>query len=346
MVDQPDTPDFSVVCRASDVSLDIGDSVTYYATVSGGRPPYSYDWSGDADGNSRTVTVRYTSSGTKEVTVTAEDSEGNIASDDCPDVLVDREYEDQEDDLEVICRVSDTSIEEDDSVTYTVDVNGGNSPYLYDWSGDANGSSRSVTVRYTSSGTKEVTIEVEDDDGNRASDDCPDVRVDREDDDDDDEDDLEVTCRVSDTSVRVGERVTYTADVDGGNSPYDYDWSGDVNGSSRTKSIAYNRAGTYNVEITVEDDDGNEDSDDCVVRVSSSGSNFNEDEDNGTLASIDGVYLSQLPYTGAEDTAKVIGFTSLIILWSAGVAMFLKRNKNKDTLSQRISDFKNRKINI
>jgi hypothetical protein len=253
--------------------------------------------------------------------------------------------DDDEDDLSVVCRVSDTSIEEGDRVTYEVEIDGGNSPFDVDWSGDVDGSGRSITARYTKSGRYEARVTVTDDEGNRASDDCADVIVDDEDNNDDD-DDFSVLCRVSDTSVEEGDRVTFEVEIDGGERPFEIRWSGDLENKSRYNDedeirVTFDDNGRYEVRVTVEDDDGNEDSDNCaLVRVS------NEDDDNnrsgatlisnppaGTPASASSVYLSQVPYTGAEDVLAFVAL-SLLAVAVAGYAVFRKA-KNASVVSRK-----------
>jgi len=88
---------------------------------------------------------------------------------------------------------------------------------------------------------------------------------------------LRVSCDVSDTSVKEGDRVTFEADVSGGYPPYDYEWNGDIDGDDDTERVRFDDNGRYDVEVTVTDSRGNEDSDDCsTVRV---GDGNNDDTD-------------------------------------------------------------------
>ena len=88
---------------------------------------------------------------------------------------------------------------------------------------------------------------------------------------------LRVSCDVSDTSVEEGDRVTFEADVSGGYPPYDYEWNGDIDGDDDTERVRFDDNGRYDVEVTVTDSRGNEDSDDCsTVRV---GDGNNDDTD-------------------------------------------------------------------
>ena len=51
-----------------------------------------------------------------------------------------------------------------------------------------------------------------------------------------------------------------------------------------------------------------------------------------TNPSLQSVYLSNVPYTGAGDDAKVIGFLSMILLWSAGLSYIFLKRKEKEQL--------------
>ncbi len=176
----------------------------------------------------------------------------------------------------------------------------------------------------------------------------------RADNDEDNDNDLEISCRVSDTRVEEGDYVTYEVRINDGKSPYEIDWSGDISGDDDEERVRYNRSGTYEVSVTVEDDNGDEDEADCPdVRVE------DEDEDDedrvivttstnrntGNLASLDSVFLSQVPYTGPGDVAKVLGIIAVVIVWSAVVAMWLKNKRAVKTISSKISAFKEQNKN-
>ena len=89
------------------------------------------------------------------------------------------------------------------------------------------------------------------------------VRHDDDDDDNGNNDDLRVTCRVDDTRIEEGDIVTYEVIIRGGNSPFDIEWDGDIDGDDQRERVRYNREGRYEVRVTVEDDDGHRDSDTC-----------------------------------------------------------------------------------
>ncbi len=248
----------------------------------------------------------------------------------------------------VSCTVSDTSITTGSTVVYTAHVSGGTSPYVYGWGGAVSGIGQQISKTFNSTGSYSTIINIIDSNSKIATANCPTVVVNNNNDNNDDED-LDVECKVSDSSIEEGDRITIKVEIDGGEGPYDIDWSGDTDevddfdDNARTQKVEFEDSGTYKFKVTVEDDNGDEESDTCTVRVSDdrnrTASTVTNTSD-GELASLSSVYLNQVPYTGPEDTAKLIGFISLIVLWSAVIAYYALRNKNKGYISARIKAFK------
>ncbi len=164
---------------------------------------------------------------------------------------------------------------------------------------------------------------------------------------------LNVQCDLSRSTINVGDRLEIDAYVSGGTSPYYFDWSGDTryvsgfNLTRQSQSVRINDSGTYQFRIDVEDRYGNRGSDTCTVRVIGgtyardinvySGTNV---PPTGEYAGLSSVYLNQVPYTGAEDVAKVAGFISFVLIWSAAIAYYFMKDKKKKDISKKISDFK------
>jgi hypothetical protein len=83
----------NISCGVSSTNVNLGDTVTWIATISGGLAPYGVDWSGSdgLTGSSVITTIKYTSAGTKTATFgTVADSSGLIknVSVSCPSVTV------------------------------------------------------------------------------------------------------------------------------------------------------------------------------------------------------------------------------------------------------------------
>ncbi len=170
--------------------------------------------------------------------------------------------------------------------------------------------------------------------------------------DNNNDDELEVICRVSDSSIEEGDSVTFEVEIKGGKSSYRIEWSGDISGDDEEERFRFNKAGTYRVSVEVRDSNGDRASDDCTavkVRddddddddrqiIVTTGTNLNTPS--GNLSSLESVYLSQVPYTGPGDVARVLGVLALIAIWSSAVAMYLKKQRSVKVVSNKIADFK------
>ena len=328
-------PAFQASCSVSQTSITTGQSVTYTGSASGGTGSYTYSWSGSVSGTGQTRTVTYSTTGTKNVTLTVR-SGNQTATAECPSVVVNAPEIPA---FQASCSVSRTFINNGQQVTYTGSASGGTGSYTYSWSGSVSGTGQTRTVTYSTTGTKNVTLTVRS--GNQtATAECPSVVVDRE----INNDNFSISCEVNNTSIRAGERVTYSVNIRGGRSPYEYRWRGDIENEDDDQSrlrVRYEDAGRYNVRVTVTDRDGNRASDDCPsVRVRDSGTTISETP-SGTLASLDSVFLSQVPYTGPkEDAMKVLGFIVLTMLWSIPIGIVFYNRHKKRIQSMKIAQFK------
>lgn len=124
--------------------------------------------------------------------------------------------------------------------------------------------------------------------------------------------------------------VTWNASASGGNGVYNYYWTGDygLSGTGQYLSESYSTAGVKNATVTITSGDGQSISRTCSVNLGVGNQVLAYSATNPTLQS---VYLSNVPYTGAGDMAKVIGFLSTLLLWSAGLAyIFLKRKEKME----------------
>jgi hypothetical protein len=108
---------------------------------------------------------------------------------------------------------------------------------------------------------------------------------------------LNANCSVNDSSVRVGDSVTWTGSATGGsNSGYSYSWSGTVTGSGSTKTKTFGTSGNYSASVSVTDSANNTDSDSCptvaVTRGGGTGTSDSPVEDNPPVVEI---YYSEGP---------------------------------------------------
>ncbi|MES2409205.1 MAG: hypothetical protein V4509_02795 [Patescibacteria group bacterium] len=229
------------------------------------------------------------------------------------------------------------SYNEGQTVVWRATATGGNGNYTYSWSGDATGAGSSVSRSYNSTGTKNATVRITSG-GQSITRDCN-VNIRNN----NNNNDLSAICRVSDTRVQEGDKVTFSVEIDGGNSPYTIDWRGDVSGSDDSITKRFNNSGTYHASVRVRDDNGDTVTEDCsTVVVGNNNDNSNitlvsngtNTPTNGTLAS--GVFLSDIPYTGVGENLKMILFILGMTLWSAFMAwVFLKKKAAKLGMTQR-----------
>lgn len=183
-----------VSCYPNTTSVRAGDTVTWYASVSGGNGYYSYGWSGTDNlyGSNSTVSRAYYGSGVKYAYVTvASDGQnvtqacnnqvsvndiyasyngynvypaygtnyyqpGNVAS---PYVAYSNTTSNNSG-LDIACYADPTTASVNQPVTWTAEVTGGVTPYTYSWtgSGGLTGSQASVIKYYSTSGDKSAIV--------------------------------------------------------------------------------------------------------------------------------------------------------------------------------------------
>jgi hypothetical protein len=312
----PVQPALKGSCVASPSAVNVGGTINWTATASGGTGSFKYSWTGtdNLSGNSVSVSKMYSNPGAKTGIVTIT-SGGKSITKNCNAVV----NQVINHDLAVSCEADDSNIDIDEDVTFTATASGGNNSYNYSWTGSSGfsaGNSRSVTWSYDTAGTKRTTVTVQSD-GQTASATCS-VNVS---DDEEDDDDLSVSCYASPRNVDVGERVTWYPRVSGGAGDYDYEWTGtnNLDSSSRSPSKIYNTTGSKRATVTVIDEDGNEDSATCYATVDDNNSVLAFSESyQAPLASA--VYLSQVPYTGVADNYRLLFFVGVLTLVSAWIA--------------------------
>ncbi len=137
---------------------------------------------------------------------------------------------------------------------------------------------------------------------------------------------LTASCYVS---ANNSQTVTWSVSNTGGNGFYTYSWSGDENlvGSTQSVTKVYSFAGIKNANVTITSN-GQSVTRTCSVSVNPQNQVLAFTDTNPDLQS---VYLSDVPYTGAGDVARVTLFILALVLWSALMAyVFLKRKYNLD----------------
>ncbi len=242
------------ILSSSVTSLDVGQSVTLSVMVSGGSAPYTYAWNGlpqgCVSGNAATLACTPAASGSANVTVTVNDSNGVSLASSALHLTVSKRL------IPGSFTVDPAVIDLGQSTKLTVSVSGGSGGLSYAWSGLPSGCSTNNSVSLTCapsvSGTSWVTVAVTDSNGESA-----------------------VVGPVSFTvapalgsasvspsisSFPIGESVTFTAAVTGGTAPYTYTWNGLPTGcasvNSPTLTCIPTVKGAYSVSVKVTDATG------------------------------------------------------------------------------------------
>ena len=160
-----DKDDLDGSCSGSPSKPDEDERVTWTARSTGGDGNYKYEWSGTdgLDGNSKSIKESYNDSGTKKATVRIT-SDGETITRTCS-VRVDSDNNNNNDDLEAYCKASPNNGDINDTIKWTVYPDGGDGDYDYDCYGDnnLNGSKKSISKKYTTSGRKEAEVRVKSD---------------------------------------------------------------------------------------------------------------------------------------------------------------------------------------
>ncbi|MFT6017800.1 MAG: thiol-disulfide isomerase/thioredoxin [Saprospiraceae bacterium] len=205
----------------TDINCFSGNNGTATASLNGGNGPYSYQWS---NGGS-TETINNLSAGTYEVTISDDNN--------CPATALITITQPTAVNL-ALTASTEVTCNGMANGSATVDANGGNNSFTYDWSNGTTG----ATANNLAAGTYTVTAS----DGNQCSTTInltvtePNI--------------LSTTLSSTDETIAGANDGSATANPSGGNTPYSYLWS---NGA--TNSTATNLApGTYSVVIT---DDNN-----------------------------------------------------------------------------------------
>jgi hypothetical protein len=164
-----------VSCEAYEIAYTIGyGSTHWFATLKGGRTPYTVDWSGDdgltGDGiNSDDIT--YTTPGEKNAQISSiESSDGQVINfaeaQICSPNMTVYEEEVPEAPLSVSCSADKNNADINENVTWSVNISGGTAPYSISWNGTGGlaGTDTSTTTSYSTEGTKSASVIVRDSD--------------------------------------------------------------------------------------------------------------------------------------------------------------------------------------
>lgn len=163
-------------CYPTTTWAEVGETVIWRASVSGGNQNYHVTWSGTngLDGNGTSISKRYNSEGTKNASIVVRSGNQTISRN-CGSLEVndDRNYDynynyDYDNDyydnrsLSVSCSVNTSFAPVGTRVTWRAYASGGNGSYRYTWYGtdDLRGTSREIETSYNAPGTKTAYVVV------------------------------------------------------------------------------------------------------------------------------------------------------------------------------------------
>src|SRR5437870_10730685 len=235
----------SDVC-SSDLSTDVGLSITFTCGVSDGTPPYTFLWTfgDDATGSESTMAHSYTSSGPKTATGTIADAAGQTASSSVTIQVYPVPA--------VAASVDRPNASPGTTLTFTANATGGSGTFTYSWGfGDGfSAQGNVVTHVYEAPGQYTAVVTVQDSAGGTAPNTVAlTVTV------------SYVTAMATQSTVTslAGDEITFSAVASGGaGAPYVFTWEfGDGQSDiGATVTYAYPTAGTYTPTVTVTDASG------------------------------------------------------------------------------------------
>ncbi|MBX8640937.1 MAG: PKD domain-containing protein, partial [Thermoplasmata archaeon] len=235
--------DPSVSISSSQNPTDIGNSVTFSSSVSGGTPGYSYSWS--INGNAYTtsdVSVSFGSSGTYAVSLTVTDAAGYTVTQTLDETV--------NPDPTVTATASVSSADIGYSIEFSSTPSGGSGSYGYSWTLNGNqiSTTQDFSYSFSSAGSYTLTVTITDSVGVESSATVT-VTI---------NDNPSVSISSSQNPTDVGNSVTFSSSVTGGTGTDTYSWA--INGVQESTasqfSYSFSSAGTYYVNVTVTDSDG------------------------------------------------------------------------------------------
>src|SRR5436189_1801820 len=232
-------------------SPQIGQQVTFTASVSGGTAPYTDSWSFGAGrtGTGPPATHSYSSPGSFTVRLSVKyggrpqqtvTSQKAVTVTNPPPTLA------------ASFSFSPSSPQTGQQVTFTATASGGTTPYTFSWSfGDGStATGASVSHTYTTAGTFNVVLTVKDSSSpQQTASSQQSVSVSSP------PPALTASFTYNPSSPQVGQTVSFSRSASGGTSPYSYSWSfGDGStGTGSSVTHTYASTGSFTVVLTVKD---------------------------------------------------------------------------------------------
>ena len=235
--------DPSVSISSSQNPTDVGKSVTFTSSVSGGTPGYTYSWSIDGSSyTSSSVTVSFPSSGTYLVQLSVTDAAGYTQTASLSETV---------NSAPTVTATSNVSSADIGSpIEFSSSPSGGTGPYTYSWvlNGNVVSTSQSFSNSFSSSGSYTLTLTVTDSVGDTTSSTVS-VNINPN---------PSVTITSNQNPADAGDTVLFSSSVSGGTGTDTYVWyiNGLEQSTSNGFSYTFSNSGSYYVNVTVTDSDG------------------------------------------------------------------------------------------
>ena len=246
-IDETVNSDPTVSASASTTTADVGYSITFSSSPSGGTSPYTYSWTigGTQVSTSQDFSYSFSSAGSYTVTVTVTDSLGETYSASVSVTINNNPA------VSVSSNQNPTDV--GNSVTFTASESGGTGTISYAWTvnGASEGSGSTLSYSFSSSGSYTIEVTVTDGDGHTASASLTETVY----------SDPSVSISSSQNPTDAGNSVTFTASPSGGSGSYTYQWylnDNAVSGAtSSTYTTSFSSSGTDAIYVIIKDGVGN-----------------------------------------------------------------------------------------
>lgn len=244
----------SVTATASQNPTDVGNSVTFSSTISGGTGTLTYSWlvNGVQESTSSSFTYSFNSTGSYTVNLTVTDADGHVAY----AQFTEKVNADPSVSIHANHNPTDVGV----SVNLTSSISGGTPGYKYSWTVNGNNFNTSyVDYTFTSAGTYTISLKITDKNGNTATASISEVV----------NPDPSVSISVQYNPVDQGINDTLQAVISGGTSPFNYTWTlgSQVLNYSQEFHYAFASTGTYTINLTISDSQGLTSSTSVIVKV-------------------------------------------------------------------------------
>ncbi|MEI6553269.1 MAG: PKD domain-containing protein [bacterium] len=356
VVNPTPTATLDASCVVNPNNVYVNDSVTLSGSATGGSGSYSYQWSAPdgISGTGQTMSGRFTTAGSKTVYLTVTSGSQSVTRT-CNAYV--NQVTPPVQNLDASCTISPNNVYLNDTVTISGNATGGTGSYSYFWSGSdgISGSSQVVTGRFTSVGSKVVSLTVTS--GTQSITRSCNAYVNQNYNYNNNYNygynynngynynynsgynyvNMTATCVATPVNANVGDNVIWTVYPVGGNGSYTYSWSGSDGlsyGNAYQIQQRYTTPGTKTATVTVYSTNGQSIVATCNTNIIGSVS---------AGKPISGIYLNEVPATGISFNLKIALYILGLILWSAFVGlMVVEKKKAKLALANRarIEDFK------